>query len=118
MEEEGIRLPRGVRRKGKRRRGGEGGKEEGVHKVTESRESLEAEWKEVRSFMDPNPQLRGVSLGRYAPKVETLTGCVELLQTFCCVFHRVCLRKRWTSALRKENFRRQLRLVRDLPRER
>lgn len=73
MEEEGVTLPQGVRRKGKRRRGGEGEKEKGVYKVTESGESLEAEWKEVRSFMDPNPQLRGVALGRYAPKVETLT---------------------------------------------
>lgn len=76
MEEEGVSLPRGVRRKGKRRRGGEEEKEKEVHKVTESRESLEAEWKEVRSFMDPNPQLRGVALGKYAPKVETLTDWI------------------------------------------
>ena len=34
------------------------------------KEKAEAEWHEVRSFMEPNPQLKGVDPGKYAPKVQ------------------------------------------------
>ena len=38
----------------------------------EKESQADADWKEVRGFMDPNPQLRGVPLGKYAPKVYAL----------------------------------------------
>ena len=44
---------------------GEGGGEGQVKK-----EKAEAEWHEVRSFMEPNPQLKGVDPGKYAQKVQ------------------------------------------------
>lgn len=73
MEEQGISLPRVARRKGKRVRGCEGEKErmQKGKKGTGGEESLGSEWREIRSLMDPNPQLKGVELGKYAPKVKT-----------------------------------------------
>ena len=43
-------------------------KEEGEGQV--KKEKAEAEWHEVRSFMEPNPQLKGVDPGKYAQKVQ------------------------------------------------
>ena len=33
---------------------------------------LETQWQEVKQFMDPNTQLKGVEKGRYAPKVSII----------------------------------------------
>ena len=82
MEEEGISLPRKWERRRKRRKGRERSEEGGVeggecskgeaskdNEVME-REKKDKEWHEVRKFMDPNPQLKGVDAGTYAPKVK------------------------------------------------
>ena len=74
LKEEGVSLPRVGRRKGRRRerereREGEGD--------TEGRGKAEAEWQEVRRLMDPNPQLKGVDPGKYAPKVTKAAHGVD-----------------------------------------
>ena len=56
-------IPRGRKRKGKRNRSWERDRQ------GEDKGSSEQEWEEVRSLLDPNPQLKGVELGKYAPKV-------------------------------------------------
>ena len=78
MEEQGVSLPR-VRGKRTRTRGKEVGRE-GEEKREEDggegkegsggKEGQESEWRKVRKLMDPNPQLKGVELGRYASKVK------------------------------------------------
>ena len=76
MEEQGVSLPR-VRGKRTRTRGKEVGREreekreeDGGEGKEESGEGQESEWRKVRKLMDPNPQLKGVELGRYALKVK------------------------------------------------
>ena len=70
LEEEGVSLP-GKRGKKRRRRterdGGKGEDEERYGEDVISKK--DKEWREVRQYMDPNPQLKGIDPGRYAPKV-------------------------------------------------
>ena len=39
-------------------------------KTTHNAAATEAKWEGVRQYLDPNPQLKGTDLGRYAPKVR------------------------------------------------
>ena len=62
----------GSKKKKKRGRDWEEEKKEKAKKAKigrEGEESSESEWRVVRSFIDPNPQLKGVAPGKYAPKV-------------------------------------------------
>ena len=53
-----------------RKRKRERGKKKDEHEKGKGCEgSAELAWKEVRGFMDPNPQLKAVELGKDAPKV-------------------------------------------------
>ena len=99
MEEQGVSLPRGRRKKGKRRREG---KTEEKERRDSSGSGAEVEWSEVRTFINPNPQLKGVALGKYAPKVFTsLVKALSLLICMACdcgvYILRVCLKRRWMS---------------------
>ena len=99
LREEGVSLPRA----GKRKRRRPERETEGQGKV-DSR--AEAEWREVRDLMDPNPQLNGVALGKYAPKVTRTYKYI--LGGLTCV-DRVIWRRRWMNVLREETLRRQWR---------
>ena len=81
LREEGVSLPR-VGRKKQRRRKSEG-EREGEGQGQEKKEKVEAEWHEVRSLMEPNPQLKGVELGKYAPKVRLC--CMVCLYNYILV---------------------------------
>lgn len=65
-------LPRVGRRRQRQRKREREGEGEGEVGEQVKKEKAEAEWQEVRSLMDPNPQLKGVDPGKYAPKVYTL----------------------------------------------
>ena len=119
LEEEGVSLPRKWGKKRKRRRGEskrEGGKGEDGERYREDVISeRDKEWREVRQYMDPNPQLKGVDPGRHAPKVET-TQCLTrdpLMMGYSSSLHRVNWRRRWMTSLREESLSKQLRGVRD-----
>ena len=43
-------------------------------KPTQSTAATEDKWDEIKQYLDPNPQLRGTDLGRYAPKVRERRG--------------------------------------------
>ena len=62
-------LPRVGRRKQRQRKREREGEGEGEVGEQVKKEKAEAEWQEVRSLMDPNPQLKGVDPGKYTPKV-------------------------------------------------
>ena len=61
--------------------------------------SSTADWQTIKKYLDPNPQLRGIEKGRYAPKVcmESLMcqhaawyghSCVLLSGVACKVEHK------------------------------
>ena len=53
----------------------------------EARDGIEGRWCEVKRYLDPNPQLKGVDLGRYAAKVGSAD--LDLCHMFivCPVLH-------------------------------
>ena len=79
LEEEGVSLPQHLRRKRKTRHV-DGGAEDGPTSSSSSSSKAsgtrnttsahpEGQWEEIKQYLDPNPQLKGVDKGRYATKV-------------------------------------------------
>ena len=87
IEEEGVILPRARGKRRRKMRGDEkeerkteqGGEKE--EKTTEGGSVLETEWRDVRKYMNPNPHLKVIEPGRYAPKVSSFVVC--LFQCMC-----------------------------------
>lgn len=78
LEEEGVSLPRKWGKKKRKRRGESrregkesGRSEDGERSRDDAMDERDKEWREVRQYMDPNPQLKGIEPGKYAPKVES-----------------------------------------------
>ena len=80
MEEMGVSLPRGRKRKRTKQGRKYGEKKERREDTAAGKGgSSEVEWNEVRKYMDPNPQLKGVPLGKNAPKVIDSVPRLSLL---------------------------------------
>ena len=90
LEEEGVSLPQHPHRKRKLKhfdRGVEDGhsssssssKASGTTATTSAHS--EKQWKEIKQYLDPNPQLKGVDKGRYATKVSHQLDYMQLRET-------------------------------------
>lgn len=75
LEEDGVSLPSRYQRKRKWQQLG-GSEDERASKTSDSAAKSspgrcsEQKWEEVKQYLDPNPQLKGVEEGRYATKVS------------------------------------------------
>ena len=76
LEEDGVSLPSRRRRKRKCHPPGDGEdeltSEAGNDTTTQpaTGRHSEQQWAQVKQYMDPNPQLKGIEQGRYAAKVS------------------------------------------------
>ena len=69
MEEMGASLPRGHKRTRTKQWRKDGEKKERREDTAGKGRSLELEWNEVKKYLNPYPQLKGIPLGKNAPKV-------------------------------------------------
>ena len=69
LEEEGVSLPSRHQRKRRRQQYDRDGDGDTCGAVSKSSETKK-QWEEVKQYLDPNPQLKGVEEGRYAAKVR------------------------------------------------
>ena len=77
LEEEGLSLPQNYHRKRKSKHIDSGAVEGGQSsngKQSSGTTTSEKQWEEVKQYLDPNPQLKGVDKGRYATKVSEPTS--------------------------------------------
>ena len=76
LGEEGVSLPERYHRKRKSRHvdsGAEGGhssKASGSTALADTSPHPVQQWEEVKQYLDPNPQLKGVEKGKYSTKVR------------------------------------------------
>ena len=72
LAEEGVSLPSPHQRKRRREQCGLDGDGDTSATTTKTLETKK-QWADVKQYLDPNPQLKGVEKGRYAAKVRCTT---------------------------------------------